>query len=189
MDDFLLSITEKDLHNKSIEYHKCDIFSLGMVLIKDCIGIKIKQSTSTSRALGVSRSKNEISSACEQLASSMIGDRKNRPDAEGVLKDPFFWKDANKFLSFLQEVDKCQRQNLDSKRRKAIESDAIVKLFTARDKSKTNWVDFLNDNSDISKEILKYVREKIMDTKSIFDLVNLILIIVSISILIFNSPL
>ena len=144
MDDFLLSITEKDLHNKSIEYHKCDIFSLGMVLIKD---------------------------------------------AEGVLKDPFFWKDANKFLSFLQEVDKCQRQNLDSKRRKAIESDAIVKLFTARDKSKTNWVDFLNDNSDISKEILKYVREKIMDTKSIFDLVNLILIIVSISILIFNSPL
>lgn len=107
---------------------------------------------------------------------------KNRPDAECVLKNPFFWKEAKEYFTFLERVHKYQYKKLSPERRTDIENGAIAKLFTSRDKSKNNWLDFLRDKLDVCKEIEKYLREEGRNSKSIFDLVELILEIVSLTI-------
>lgn len=177
----LYNKTEEELNNRKMEYYKCDIYSLGMVLIKDCIGIKISQNISTTYALGNSRRKNDISSICEQLAMYMIKENPDdQPDTECLIKNPFFWKKATDYSSFLTNVKNYLKSgDLTEQRIKAIEQNAIAKLFTSKDKKKNDWLCYLEDNKDVSREIEKYLNENSKKKNSVFHLVQLILAIVS----------
>lgn len=159
----------------SLNFSKCDIYSLGMVIIQDYVDIDITDKTSTSRSLSNRRQKGKISFSCEELANFMTEiDPTKRPDAEGVRKNPFFWKDPEKKMRFLKSVDEYRnRHATDQKKILAFESEAVKKL------PNNNWIQFFGENKDVQSEIMKYLKDKNKDSKSIFDLVELILFIVS----------
>ena len=101
-------------------------------------------------------------------------DPTKRPDAEGVRKNPFFWKDPKKKVRFLKAVDDYRnRHETDPKKIQELESEAAKKL------PNNNWIQFFNDKKEIQSEVTKYLKGNNKNSESIFDLVELLLFIVS----------
>jgi len=187
----------------SLNFSKCDIYSLGMVIIQDYVDIDITDKISTSRSLANRRQKGKITFSCEELANFMTEiDPTKRPDAEGVRKNPFFWKDPEKKIRFLKSVDEYRnRHETDLKRIRDIESEAVKKLpnnswiylFGEKTATRSNIEGVLHHPffwkkekilnffkaPEVILEIFDYLNDK--SEKSIFDLVEFILLIVSYS--------
>ncbi|KAL7012165.1 hypothetical protein ACKWTF_014663 [Chironomus riparius] len=147
-----------------LNYSKCDIYSLGMVIKKDYLN-SIDKKESLDMNLMI----------CEELVNFMTEkDPTSRPDVEAVRKNPFFW-DVTQKLKFLEHVHEYgDGHTTDPDMKKRIENMI---------RNRKNWVNSLKQDDKMTMEIEKYMKKKRKEQKgaeeSIFALVEFILFIVS----------
>ncbi|CAG9810666.1 unnamed protein product [Chironomus riparius] len=145
-----------------LNYSKCDIYSLGMVIKKDYLN-SIDKKESLDMNLMI----------CEELVNYMTEkDPTSRPDVETVRKNPVFW-DVTQKLKFLEHVHEYgDGHTTDPFMKKRIENMI---------RNRKNWVNSLKLDDKMTMEIEKYMKKKRKEQKgaekSIFALVELILFI------------
>lgn len=147
-----------------LNYSKCDIYSLGMVIKRDYLEL-----ISDKKSLDMNHK------ACEELVNFMTEkEPTNRPEAETVRKNPVFWN-AKQRLNFLKHVHEYgESHTADPDIKKKIEN--MIRF-------RKNWVYAIQFDKKVTLEIQKYIqkkkKEQVGAEKSIFSLIELILFIVS----------
>lgn len=193
--------------NTKIDYSKCDIFSLGILFKTEYLSFLLDLNEAKCHEkedLRELRKSEKITFLFEELVNFMTEDKPlKRPNAEGVRKNPFFWNAEIK-LQFLKNVAEFVKdKKINEKKFNEIEKRALNKLFIVnihqniniasgsenRKKETEGWTDFLVEDKDVYAEVMKSIgqgnrkyyntKDGLARSKSIFCLVNLILLIVS----------
>lgn len=198
---------KKKEEKAKIDYSRCDVFSLGILFKTEYLSflLGLEHSKCHSKEdLRELRKKGKITFLFEELVNFMTEEKSlKRPNAEGVRKNPFFWN-AEMKLQFLRNVAEFMKETkMDEKVIREIGERALKKLFIVNidqnieivnrignRKNKTaGWIDFLFEDKEVYDELMQLIgqeKRKCINTKyglerekSIFFLVNLILLIVS----------